>query len=98
MPVIFAGLTGALVAGVMDWNTSIHYFNEMMVFDNFAVAFSTVMVAVTLIWFVIAPGFFKEESSRSDHASLIIFTLIGGVIMVSFSNLLMLFLGIEILS
>jgi NADH-quinone oxidoreductase subunit N len=47
---------------------------------------------------VMADGFFKDESSLTDHFALILFALAGGVLMVSYTNMTMLFLGIEILS
>jgi NADH-quinone oxidoreductase subunit N len=45
-----------------------------------------------------AEGFFKEESNQSDYFALVLFALSGAVIMVSYTNMAMLFLGIEILS
>ena len=48
-----------------------------------------------LLW---SEGFFKEESSQTDHYALILFALVGALLMVSYTNMTMLFLGIEILS
>ena len=70
----------------------------MVVFDNYSLAFTSLIIFISIIWFAISPVFFHEPSSESDHFLLIIFSLIGGVIMTSFSNMIMLFLGIEILS
>ena len=70
----------------------------MVVFDNYSLAFTSLIIFISIIWFAISPVFFHEPSSESDHFVLIIFSLIGGVIMTSFSNMIMLFLGIEILS
>ena len=42
--------------------------------------------------------FFTEPSSETDHFALIVFALIGTMVMVTFANMIMLFLGIEILS
>lgn len=98
LPVVFIGLITAFASIVVDWNSNIMYFNNMMKVDNYSLAFSALMVAITFLWFIISPGFFKDETSKSDHFTLILFALIGGVLMTSFNNLLMLFLGIEILS
>lgn len=98
LPLVYLGLIGASVAAVIDWNTNRHYFNEMMVMDNFAIAFSVLLALITLCWFLISPRYFSDPSTESDHFSLIIFSLIGAVTMVSFNNMIMLFLGIEILS
>ncbi|MBK7430906.1 MAG: NADH-quinone oxidoreductase subunit N [Bacteroidetes bacterium] len=98
LPVVFLGLAAALVTTICDWNTNISYFNNMMKVDNFSLAFSAVMICITMLWFIISPGFFTDETSKSDHFTLILFALTGGVLMSSFNNMVMLFLGIEILS
>ena len=98
LPVVFLGLAAALVTTVCDWNTNVSYFNNMMKVDNFSLAFSAVMICITMLWFIISPGFFTDETSKSDHFTLILFALTGGVLMSSFNNMVMLFLGIEILS
>jgi NADH-quinone oxidoreductase subunit N len=98
MPLIYIGLSASLVAAVADWNTNRSYFNDMMVMDNYAIAFTTLIIFISLIWFLIAPGYFKDKSTEVDHATLIIFAVIGGLLMASFSNMIMLFLGLEILS
>ena len=95
---VFIGLIGAAVLAVCDWNTDRHYFNEMMVMDNFSIAFTIVLIVITVFWFAISPRYFTDPSNETDHFSLIIFALIGAVTMVSFNNMIMLFLGIEILS
>jgi len=98
LPVVFLGLAAALATIVCDWNTNVSYFNNMMQVDNFSLAFSAVMIGITMLWFIISPGFFTDETSKSDHFTLILFALTGGVLMSSFNNMVMLFLGIEILS
>jgi NADH-quinone oxidoreductase subunit N len=98
LPIVFAGLSIALAASIYDWNSGKHYLNEMMIVDNYSIAFTSLMIAVTIIWFILSPRFFHEPSSRIDHFSLIIFALIGAQLMTSFGNMIMLFLAIEILS
>lgn len=96
-PVVILGLITTFVLNLVDWNTSKPWYG-MMLYDNFAVAFSSVLIGVTALWFIMAEGFFKEESSLTDHFALILFALAGGIVMVSYTNMTMLFLGIEILS
>jgi len=98
LPLTFIGLIVALVFNIADWNTNRHYLNEMMIVDNYSIAFTSLMIVVTILWFIMSPDFFHEPSSRIDHFSLIIFALIGAQLMTSFGNMLMLFLAIEILS
>jgi NADH-quinone oxidoreductase subunit N len=42
--------------------------------------------------------YFENNTNITDHFALILFSLVGAVFMVSYSNLAMLFLGIEVLS
>lgn len=92
------GLLAAGVFIVKDWNTATHYFSDMVVFDNMALAFSALICGIAVFWFWMAGNYFKEETHITDHAALIIFSISGGVILTAFNNMAMLFLGIEILS
>ena len=96
-PVVLLGIASIFVLNAMDWNTNALYYN-MMRFDNYAVAFTGIILLVAFLWFLMAQDFFREETSKSDHYALVIFALAGAVIMVSYTNMAMLFLGIEILS
>jgi NADH-quinone oxidoreductase subunit N len=92
------GLVIALGLTIMDWGTNIRYFSDMMFFDNYAAAFSGVMIFVTLLWFLMSESFLKNNPRQADFTALISFALGGAIVMVSFADLIMLFLGIEILS
>src|SRR4051812_31852082 len=96
-PVVLLGLIGTFILNLGDWNTHFTYY-KMMQFDNYAVAFTAVILVVAFLWFLMAESFFKEETNQTDHYSLILFALAGAVMMVSYNNMAMLFLGIEILS
>jgi NADH-quinone oxidoreductase subunit N len=97
-PVIIAGLAVALILTLMDWNTGIRYYSDMMFFDNYAVAFSSLIITVSLLWHIFARDIMTLPGRQSDHTALISFATAGGVVMVSFADLTMLFIGIEILS
>src|SRR4051812_48536470 len=86
----FIGLFAAVIASIADWNTNYHYFNEMMIVDNYSIAFTSILITITILWFIMSPDFFHEPSSRIDHFSLIIFALIGAQILTSFGNMIML--------
>ncbi|MDQ3052167.1 MAG: NADH-quinone oxidoreductase subunit N [Bacteroidota bacterium] len=97
-PLVLTGLAIALGLAVLDWNTNIRHFNDMMYFDNYAISFTVVMLVTVFLWFLISSDYVRNSSHETDFTSLIIFSLAGGVIMVSFADLTMLFLGLEILS
>ncbi len=97
-PLVLVGLLAAFGFAIMDWNTGVRYFNDMMFFDNFAIAFSSVMILTVFIWFLLSKDYICNSTHQTDFTSLIIFSLAGAVVMASFSDLTMLFLGLEILS
>ncbi|MDO9186658.1 MAG: NADH-quinone oxidoreductase subunit N [Bacteroidia bacterium] len=96
-PFVLIGLVATFIFNLTDWNTNITYF-KMMHYDNYAVAFTSVILVIAFLWFLMSESYFKEETSLTDHFALILFALAGTVIMVSYTNMTMLFLGIEILS
>jgi NADH-quinone oxidoreductase subunit N len=71
---------------------------KMMMFDTYASAFSILILVLTLFWFLIAKDQYEVEFNISDHFALILFSVTGGIVLSSFLNLSMLFLGIEIVS
>src|SRR5665647_387409 len=48
LPLIFVGLIITMILNIREWGTSVHYFNEMFIADNFSIAFSSVLI-LTLI-------------------------------------------------
>jgi NADH-quinone oxidoreductase subunit N len=96
--VITLGLVAGVALVVRDWNTAIHYFNDMAVFDNFSMAFTALILVIAIFWFWMAGSYFSGQSHETDRSALILFAIAGAIIMVSFNNMAMLFLGIEILS
>src|SRR5687768_11813563 len=97
-PIVLTGLAACSVLLVLDWNSSISYFSNMLTFDNYAIAFSVAISIIALLWFMMSKDYFENNTHVTDHFALVLFSLVGAVFMVSFSNLAMLFLGIEILS
>ena len=96
-PIVLLGLITTFILNIFDWNTN-HVYYKMMQFDNYAVAFTALIIVIAFLWFLMAEGFFKEESNQTDYFALVLFSLVGAVMMVSYNNMAMLFLGIEILS
>ncbi len=95
---ILLGIVAAIGLMVTDWNTGLHYYNDMLVFDNFSVAYSTLILVIAIFWFWMSGDYFSRQSHETDRSALILFAISGAIIMVSFNNMAMLFLGIEILS
>jgi NADH-quinone oxidoreductase subunit N len=71
----------------------------MMIVDNFSVAFNGVLIFTSALVFMFSGNYYRRvERPLEDVYSLMLFALAGAVVMTSFSNLVMLFIGIEILS
>jgi NADH-quinone oxidoreductase subunit N len=71
----------------------------MVVVDKFSVAFSSLFVVLTIFLVTLGHDVYKNQQQKiSDFISIKVFLLAGSVAMVSFGNLAMFFLGIEILS
>jgi NADH-quinone oxidoreductase subunit N len=96
-PLVLLGLIGIIIVNAFDWGTD-HSYYGMMRYGDYAVAFTSVLLTIAFLWFMMSEDYFSEESSRTDHFALVLFALVGAVIMVSYTNMTMLFLGIEILS
>lgn len=75
-----------------------HWYARMIEFGPSSILFSIIMLVTALFWFIMSREFFTSETSGSDHYALAIFALIGAVILTCYSNMVMLFLGVEILS
>jgi NADH-quinone oxidoreductase subunit N len=99
LPVILSGLVAAFVINVTGWNQDLHYFNNMMHVNNFSTAFTGVLIFTSALVFMFSGNYYRlVERPLEDIYSLMLFALAGAILMTSFSNLVMLFLGIEILS
>ncbi|MCX6188642.1 MAG: proton-conducting transporter membrane subunit, partial [Bacteroidetes bacterium] len=104
MPVIIAGLGATLLISILELQGSISNSAmdanvlSMLDFDRFAKCFVILLTVIALFWVLINYNYFLDESSRADHLALILFAMVGGYCMVSYSNFVILFLGIEILS
>ena len=98
LPLTLLGLLVALGFAVTSWNTNAIYFG-MMKMDNFALAFSAISIVGTFFIFLLTQKYFAEGSDNiAEYFTLILFALSGIVIMVSYQNLSMLFIGLEIMS
>jgi NADH-quinone oxidoreductase subunit N len=96
--VLTIGIAAAAGLAILEWNSNGHYFSEMVVFDNFSLAITALICVLGVLWFWMAYGYFHNEAHLTDQTALVLFALAGAVMMASFNNMAMLFLGIEILS
>jgi len=96
---VVIGLAVIFYFNFQDWNHLSTHFNQMVRIDNYSVAFSGLAIVLSGLVFVLSADFYKnDEKHISDYLAILVFILCGALIMFSFWNLVMLFLGIEILS
>ena len=98
-PIALVGTLLAFAATFFDplgWNDR---YTSMMQFDIYALSFSGVVIlATSLIIGLSGWGFRNLNETLGDNYGLLLFSLCGALCMFSFTNMVMLFLGIEILS
>jgi NADH-quinone oxidoreductase subunit N len=102
IPVTVIGLLAVLGISLKLWSidSSIDtsYLN-MMATTKFSSAFSSLFIVLTIFILLLSEDFYKNIPTKfSDFIAIKIFLLSGAIAMVSFTNLAMFFLGIEVLS
>ena len=93
-----AGILGLTVYEAMIGTSGVFY--GMIEQTHFSSIFSGLLLTITLLWFLLSKDHYRDgnQANPSDQSALIIFATVGGLILTSYTNLTMLFLGIEILS
>ncbi len=99
VPVTIIGLLAVLGLTVSEFNSPGSYYNNMIVVSKFSSTFSALFIILTIFLVALSHDFYEDHQTKiSDFIAIKIFMLAGAISMVSFGNLAMFFLGIEILS
>ncbi|OXG09303.1 NADH dehydrogenase subunit N [Flavobacterium araucananum] len=99
VPITIIGLLGVLALNYYEFGSTASYYNNMITVSKFSTAFSSLFIVLTIFLVALSHNFYENHPTKiSDFVAIKIFLLAGGVAMVSFGNLAMFFLGIEILS
>ncbi|MDD5148893.1 MAG: NADH-quinone oxidoreductase subunit N [Flavobacterium sp.] len=99
VPVTIIGLLAILGLTYSEFNSPASYHNNMIVVSQFSSAFSALFIVLTIFLVALSHDFYEDHQTKiSDFIAIKIFMLAGAIAMVSFGNLAMFFLGIEILS
>lgn len=100
--IALAGAVALLIAnlfdlsGVMLMNTN---FNGMLLFDRFSLVFLTVVIIALIFYFLLSGKHIEEVGNHPyEYFALIFFIMCGVALVAVFNNLLILFIGIEIIS
>lgn len=98
-PVGILGLLGALVLFHSGYHVEVPLFADMVRFDGFSIAFNSAMIVITVLLFIFGVDYYALMKEHvAEHYALMLFSLTGAFLLTAYTNLLVLFLGIEILS
>lgn len=99
IPLTIVGLLGILGYTLCNIDVVEAHYNNMIVTTKFSSAFSSLFIALTILLVALSKDFYQTQFSKlSDYISLKLFLLMGAISMVSFGNMAMFFVGLEILS
>lgn len=100
LPVSILGLIGAAAFSLTLWNEPAQpLYSGMVLFDHFSVVFSVLMIGLTVLVFLLSRDYFDFVGEHTaEYLALMLFSLTGALLIVSFYNLSMLFIGVEIMS
>lgn len=101
IPFSVAGLVAILGLTLFsaDFYPMKSYYGNMVANDHFSQGFTALFLVLTIFLVTMSHPFYRNAQARiSDFVAIKIFLLAGAVAMVTFGNLAMFFLGIEILS
>jgi NADH-quinone oxidoreductase subunit N len=84
---------------IQSWGKDLSYFSNHLFLDNFALFFSFVLIIATILVILISMKYISLQNANvGEYYALLLLALSGMLIMVSSSDLIVIFLGLEILS
>jgi NADH-quinone oxidoreductase subunit N len=100
LPFTLLFLAAAFVSNLYEWNEGpLLYFFDMLRVNNLTLAFNGIVLASAFMIVAISGGFQDDpDAEPAEYYALILFSLVGAIMMIGFENMIMLFLGVEILS
>lgn len=96
-PAIILGLIVTVGLLISEWGFGNTYF-RMLRIDTYAILFTSIIIITAILWFLFSKNYFDTKENVTDYYGLILFSLVGAMLLVSYNNMVMLFLGVEILS
>jgi NADH-quinone oxidoreductase subunit N len=99
---VFISLTGLLMGAISSlakYNLPVHSFNGAYIVDNFSVFFTFIFCISSAMAILVSIDYNKREGIKvGEYYSLILFCTVGMVLLASSTDMIMIFLGIEIVS
>ncbi len=99
LPATLLFLLITVAVNFIDWNKTYLYFNDMLRTNNLSMVFTAIVLGSAFLVVALSGSLIEnEESQPAEYYGIILFSLVGAVMMISYENLIMLFVGVEILS
>ena len=100
LPATLLFLAIALISNFTYWNSSDGlYFKGMLLENHLTLSFNAIILVSAFLLIGLTRGFNDNEAAQpAEYYAIMLFSLVGAVMMVGFENLIMLFVGVEILS
>jgi NADH-quinone oxidoreductase subunit N len=100
LPLSLLGLAAAFASVFYEWHHPIVYdkFANMINFNHYALAFTAVICTTSIFWLIFANDYFEKQLVAVDHYALVLSVIAGAIMLTAFTNLTMMFLGIEVMS
>jgi len=99
---VFISLTGLLMGAISSlakYNLPVHSFNGAYIVDHLSVFFTFIFCISSALAILVSVDFNKREGIKvGEYYSLILFCTVGMVLLASATDMIMIFLGIEIVS
>lgn len=94
-----AGLVASAIAGALFWNSNGTTFGGMLAIDNYAIMLNWIFAIIGVITIVIAVEYLPRHGiERGEFYPLILFATTGMMLLSQGTDLIVLFLGLEMLS
>ncbi len=89
----------AFASNFIDWNKPGLYFSNMLEASNLSILFTSIILLSAFLIMALSKGFIDDEHAQpAEYFAILQFSLVGAIMMTNFQNLIMLFIGVEILS
>jgi len=95
----FLGIVAAAVLTSIGWGLHIESFSGSVVLDNFATFFKMIFLVAAGLAILISDQYMeREDCNHGELYPLILFTVVGMMLMASGTDLMTIFLGLEVMS
>jgi NADH-quinone oxidoreductase subunit N len=101
LPATLLFLVVAFVLNLRDWNEQYLYFNQMLRSNNLFINFSGIVLLTAFLVVALTRHFGTDNDVNAhpaEYYAILLFSVVGAMMMIGYENLIMLFIGVEILS